>query len=294
MYVVCGQGIIDYTPCLHGTACTDVIYGVPIGYNMTPTYTSLAEIAVEYAHVYLSPHLDDAILSCGGAIAAQINAGERVLVVTLCTAIPTREQLGPLAEEFHGDWNLTAEDAVTARLHEDTQAMQIVAADYLWAGMLDSIYRMPLGYDTRERLFGTPRPEDPLFDALRPLFEQLHERLPNARFYAPLAIGYHVDHQITYEVASDVFGGQLWFYEDVYYVLIPGELERRKDQLGIPFAAYTIDISTTIERKIAAINAYASQVPELFGGSEPMAEAIRGYAGLVGPMLGERVWKRNM
>src|SRR5690242_4788963 len=113
----------------------------------------LHQIDDTYAHVYISPHLDDAVLSCGGAIAAHVAAGQRVLVVTLCTAVPTSAQLGPLAEEFHGDWSLSADQAVTARLQEDLIGMQRVGANFLWAGMLDSIYRMPFTYDTRERLF---------------------------------------------------------------------------------------------------------------------------------------------
>ncbi len=257
---------------------------------MQPTYTAVGQIYGNYSHVYLSPHLDDAVLSCGGAIAAHTVRGERVLVVTLCTAVPTPAQLGPLAEEFHGEWNLQHEDAVTTRLDEDLCAMQLVGADCLWAGMLDSIYRMPFAYDTRERLFGTPRPEDPLFGVLEPFFQNLAERLPQARFYAPLGIGYHVDHQITYHVANQVLGTQLSFYEDIYYVLLPGELEKRQHELKRALNAETIDIITSLDCKIAAIDAYASQVPELFGGSEPMAEAIRTYAAVVGPVLGERVW----
>ena len=37
-------------------------------------------------HVYLSPHLDDAVLSCGGAIHRAGAAGEAVLVITVFAA----------------------------------------------------------------------------------------------------------------------------------------------------------------------------------------------------------------
>ena len=60
-----------------------------------------------YDHIYLSPHLDDAALSCGGGIAAQRAAGERALVVTLCTAAPAPDmQFSDLALEFHRKWGL--------------------------------------------------------------------------------------------------------------------------------------------------------------------------------------------
>jgi LmbE family N-acetylglucosaminyl deacetylase len=258
--------------------------------------TSLDEIAPDYEHVYLSPHLDDAVLSCGGTIAAHAESGARTLVVTLCTAVPRAEQFGPLAEEFRGDWNLSQEQAVTARLHEDREAMERVGSDSLWAGLLDSIYRLPHGYDTREKLFGTPDPADPLYAQLREFLPALRERVPGALFYAPLGVGYHVDHQITFQVAREVFGPALALYEDVYYVLEPGQLERRLDALlasGVRLLASTIDITATLRRKIGAIDCYASQVPELFGGSERMAQSMTAYAERVRPeggRYGERVW----
>lgn len=259
---------------------------------MQLTMTDLGGIGDRYHAIYLSPHLDDAALSCGGAIAALSRGGQRALVVTLCTAVPTREQLGPLAEEFHGDWNLAHEDAVTARLAEDVRSMEILGADFLWAGLLDSIYRLPFAYDTRERLFGTPRPDDPLYQALRELLPALRRSCPGATIYAPLGVGYHVDHQITYDVATELLGAPLAYYEDIYYVLLPGERERRMGDLGRALAPQTIDIAAALGVKIAAIDAYASQVPELFGGSAQMAESISGYASLVGGAgaAAERVW----
>ena len=41
-----------------------------------------------YELVVLSPHLDDAALSCGGTLAEAGTRGGRALVVTLCTAVP--------------------------------------------------------------------------------------------------------------------------------------------------------------------------------------------------------------
>lgn len=256
--------------------------------------TDLRQIHDGYDHVYLSPHLDDAVLSCGGAIAAHTADGARVLIVTLCTAVPEAEQpLGPLAQEFHGDWNLPHDQAVTARLHEDLLATERVGADHYWVGMLDSIYRMPFAYDTREKLFGTPMPDDPLLPELRVFIRALRERVPRATLYAPLGVGYHVDHQITYTAAFESTGGLVAFYEDVYYVLIPGELERRLAELKTRFVSSTINIDASLTRKIGAIDAYASQIEELFGGSEKMAEAITAYAETLRPEIGtygERVW----
>ncbi len=45
-----------------------------------------------YRHIVLSPHLDDAALSCGGFIARMTAAGERVLVVNVCSGIPSAQR----------------------------------------------------------------------------------------------------------------------------------------------------------------------------------------------------------
>lgn len=130
-------------------------------------YTDLHQITTSYSHVYLSPHLDDAVLSCGGAIAAQSALGNRVLVVHSVLRCQVLSSLGHWPRFMAiGTW--ANEDAVTVRLREDLLAMELIGADCLWAGLLNSIYRLPFAYDTRERLFGTPQPTDPLYQFATP------------------------------------------------------------------------------------------------------------------------------
>jgi LmbE family N-acetylglucosaminyl deacetylase len=179
----------------------------------------------DYAHVYLSPHLDDAALSCGGRIAAQVAGGERVLAITFCTASPPPD--GPfseLARRFHADWGLAPGEVVAARLEEDRQAMERLGCDYHWAGLLDAIYRYPQAYDSRDALFGTPAPDDPLFAVLGRFVGGLRARFPQATFYAPLGVGSHVDHLIAFAAARASLGDAARFYEDIHYVLSPARL----------------------------------------------------------------------
>src|SRR5690242_15250592 len=85
----------------------------------------LRQIHDGYDHIYLSPHLDDAVLSCGGAIARHTSAGARVLVVTLCTAAPPPD--GPLsrfAQNHHLMWGLVPERAMAEREREDDLALE--------------------------------------------------------------------------------------------------------------------------------------------------------------------------
>jgi len=259
---------------------------------------NLDQLNNQYPHVYLSPHLDDAPLSCGGTIAAQLAAGEPVLVVTICTAVPPAG--GPysaLAEQLHANWGLTADRAVVARRREERLAMERLGVDYYWADRLDAIYRYPEAYNTRESLFGTPMPGDPLFADLRALFEELHERLPSATCYAPLGIGSHVDHLITHQVIRDTLGITVRFYEDLpYAATAPGSLDQRLAQLAGVVSATTIPIDATLGQKLHAIHAYASQFKELFGEPARMEQVMTDYAASLlphGGRYGERTWQIN-
>jgi LmbE family N-acetylglucosaminyl deacetylase len=262
-------------------------------------FHSPADIPGGYDHVYLAPHLDDAALSCGGAIAGQRAAGQRVLVVALCTAAPDPgADFSALARAFHREWRLTPAQAVAARLDEERAALAILGADGLWAGMLDAIYRSPEAYHSRATLFAPPDAADPLLPTLRELIAALRARLPEASFYAPLGVGGHVDHQITCRAALERAGPALALYEDFPYVARAGELERRLASLALRLEPMVIPIAAGLPQKIAAVQAYASQMAELAHSQlgrmvradaalAAMAEAVAGYAQRVG---GERLW----
>lgn len=257
---------------------------------------TINQIEDVYAHVYLSPHLDDAALSCGGAIAAQLAAGERVLVVTISTASPP--PAGPfsaLAQELHSNWGLAADQAVAARLVEEREAMQRLGVDYYWLGRLDAIYRYPEAYHTREALFSSPAPNDPLFIDLHTFFGALRERVPGATFYAPLGVGSHVDHLLTHAASRIALGAAVRFYEDLPYAANePGALDARMRQLNEPASPTAISIDATLAQKLHAVHAYASQLKELFGGPDAMEQTMTDYAASVAPpgkRYGERVWQ---
>src|SRR5215211_5254290 len=88
-------------------------------------------------HIYVSPHLDDEVLSCGATIAKLNAASEDVLVVTVFTGAPTT--LPPLAFALHKKWGLQTPQA---RRLEDIQACQLLGAEFEHLGYQDAIYRV--------------------------------------------------------------------------------------------------------------------------------------------------------
>lgn len=259
-------------------------------------YQNLDQLQHVYEHVYISPHLDDAVFSCGGALARHVASGGRALVVTLCTAVPPPD--GPfsnLAHEFHGEWGLSPEEVVTARLREDQVAMARLGVDYVYIGMMDALYRHPEAYNSRASIFGTPAADDPLHRPLAQFLAMLRERMPDAMFYVPLGAGKHVDHQITFMAALNALGEGVAFYEEIPYVLQPDVLQQRLNELDAPFVASIINIDHGLVRKIRAAAAYESQLDVLFGGPAAMEQLLHDYAEDVRPeagTYGERLWLR--
>ena len=107
-----------------------------------------------FDHIYLSPHLDDAVLSCGGRIWQQARAGGRVLVVTVFASPPAPgAPLSPFARSLHARWGHPA-GAVARRQEEDRAAVAILGAQAVHWPYADCIYRQAPGGRFLFTLFG--------------------------------------------------------------------------------------------------------------------------------------------
>ena len=146
-----------------------------------------------YQRIYLSPHLDDAVLSCGGTIYQQRRARLSVLVVTLMAGDATPEAADtPYVTGLHTRWGLSAtSNPSVARRAEDREALDILQADALHWEWPDCIYRRHVEsgeflYHSEEALFGQVHPTE------QAMVAQLAQRLsglplaPGGRVYAPL------------------------------------------------------------------------------------------------------------
>jgi LmbE family N-acetylglucosaminyl deacetylase len=255
-----------------------------------------------YAHVYLSPHLDDAVLSCGGLIHRQARAGQPPLVITLFSGQPpTDVELSAFAQSQHERWG-TLEDVMEVRWSEDGAAMAMLGADYLRLNYPDCIYRgrersdEPVWYyPSEEALFGRVHPSEDGFPA--ELAAVLSEFIPpgeGVTLYAPLTVGNHVDHQLTF-AAAHILRAQGWglrFYEDYPYVEREGALSaalaargaKRRQPRVIPLD------EDDLAAKIGAIACYESQLGVLFGDAEAMRDRVRDFVTRTG---GERFWQSD-
>lgn len=243
-----------------------------------------------YDAIYLSPHLDDAALSCGGQIFEQTAVGKRVLVVTVMAAQPSAQPLSDFAQTLHGRWQL-AQHAVQARQAEDVAACAILGADYQHGFVPDCIYRndahgRALYPDWPHIIDGIHPDERPLLAQLAAWFNQLPA---SPMVVAPLAIGNHVDHQIVRQAAHACFGARLWYYEDYPYTRDAAAVTAVFSATDMPWHSQTIPLSAAaIEAKINAIRAYRSQLSSFYADDMALQSEITEMATAVG---GERLWQ---
>jgi LmbE family N-acetylglucosaminyl deacetylase len=251
--------------------------------------------------LYLSPHLDDAALSCGGQIVQRTTAGQHVLIVTIMAGDPPQPDVSDYARSLHDRWAL-ASDAVANRRAEDLAACRRLGAQAQHWSVPDCIYRHddqngePF-YISDVDIFDRVAPADMALVAQ--LSAQLRMLPPAGRVLAPLAAahrvhanhtGRHVDHQLTRLAAEAAFGERLTYYEDYPYVQEPGALDSLIPADGSGWRAKVIPVSNeALNAKIEAILAFRSQLSTFWRDRADLEAQVLGYTRRVG---GERVWKR--
>jgi LmbE family N-acetylglucosaminyl deacetylase len=210
----------------------------------------------------ISPHLDDAVLSCGALLAAHRDA----LVVTIFAGTPRDPRI---CTEFDARSGFRdAAHAMAARRREDAHALAAVDAKPRWLAFCDVQYDEPASVVEISSAVGA------LLDANR-------ERT----LLYPLGLCHH-DHVLAHEAtaaALQIRPTRLAFaYEDVPYRAQPGLLqERLADILCTGRVASPVDDNddpACREAKARAVAAYASR------------RRMLGRDGLEDASMPERLW----
>ena len=143
--------------------------------------------------IVLSPHLDDAVLSCWHLL----EGGEAVTVVNVFTGSPAPGTRPPRWDRLTGAHDPVAR--MRQRREEDRRALGLVGRTPFNLGLLDAQYgrvQSPIG----------------------PLLARLQRwRDPAAVLYAPAALGRHPDHEVVRDVALDLAraGWRVVLYADL-------------------------------------------------------------------------------
>ena len=215
----------------------------------------------------LSPHLDDAVFSAGGALAARADAGWQVVVATLFTGNVAEPTGFALACQL--DKGLGPEiDYMAVRRAEDETACSVLGLHPVHLPLLEAPHR---GYERASELFEPPHADDPAsLELARTLGALLETHAPD-ELWAPRALGGHVDHVLVHRAAraaaSDV---RLRWWTDWPYAdrTAPADPEAAT-VAGLVWEDEPLS-SATQSRKADACAAYVSQLGFQFGGEAAM------------------------
>jgi len=247
------------------------------------------------SYLFISPHLDDVALSCGGYVRRLTSAGERVIILTVVTADPPPgARLSKLARRNHAAWRL-GDAPFEPRRREDIAAIQLLGAQYVHLGLPDMMYRC----DVDGRPIYTQLREVSVAQAdWRQYASLLRQSLAKAieaydqpvRMFCPLTIGGHVDHIIVRHVVESLCDSQhILYYEDYPYADQPAAVQHvlKGQKTSAAWRSNNIELAPPeVEARIAAVACYKSQVPGLFPSvAEQMQEIMSAHIPLIGRSL---------
>lgn len=204
--------------------------------------------------VVVSPHPDDAVLSCGGLLAAHSDA----LVLTVFDGDPPTPRQPP----FDGFVD------PKARRDEDRTAIADLNCRHESLLLPDAIDRRDAEgnslYRSYASIFAGVHPHDrAMMDRIE---EALRSQYPDRLLVCPLAVGAHVDHQLAAHAGRRLQGQgrEVRFYEDAPYVYGEDTVMKAALRMRGTVRGY-IDLTIDRARKEAALSCYTSQIEVLFG-----------------------------
>jgi LmbE family N-acetylglucosaminyl deacetylase len=258
-------------------------------------------------HLFLSPHLDDGVLSCGATIRRLTTNNQRARILTVtCGDPPDPLPDSPVVKDLHGRWQ-GGHNPVAMRRAEDSAACRVVGADALHLPLLDCIYRVDAQgqapYATWDDVFGDVQEGDPLPSEL----DVISDKLPDSSevtLYVPLGAGHHVDHQIVRDwgirLATRKPSWTLRFYEEYPYIEKDEHAaERALDYLMLNYPELQLEMQvfwvseSEVQAKCDAIACYGSQISSFWENEAAMRHSVRATMQRVGvTVLAERFYGR--
>jgi O-antigen/teichoic acid export membrane protein/LmbE family N-acetylglucosaminyl deacetylase len=234
-------------------------------------------------YLVISPHLDDAILSCG-ALLNRLSPGHLVTVATLFTHSSPHATLSARAFVRKCGYG-RAEDLYRDRRAEDVSTLDMIGVESVHLGFVDALFRVkPAVADSsapfarllpgrlviypsyrRHIASGRVSPFDAatLAEVTAALDEIVRERADV--IIAPAGIGGHVDHVLARDVAERCTSRPVVFYADLPYAR-----DSRPDTAFLQRRALVPVVLTGGQReKRALVGGYETQVRALFHNKVP-------------------------
>ncbi len=249
-------------------------------------------------HLFLSPHLDDAVLSCGGTIHRLTQQEESVVILTIMAGDPPSPlPQSPIIQDLHQRWDV-GYNPITNRRTEDERAAKRLGARPVHMLIPDCVYRTSdalVLYPSEESLWAKPHPMD---NALAILVET---PLPFAAeitsLYMPMGVGHHVDHQIVRDWALTLGKANpqlsVKLYEEYPYTRDKIAVTQARRLIAAEMNPKIVALDeVNVAAKTEAISCYKSQITTFWNSITAMEQEVRQLLTQTGENTpAERYWQ---
>ncbi len=255
--------------------------------------------------LFLSPHLDDVVLSCGGIVHRLVQSGERIVIVTAMAGDPPADlPASPVIDAVKARYG--GAPLVYDRRLEDAQAAQALGAQVYHLGLTECAFRTAVGgagnlialYPDHDSPFAGVRAGD---DAPLTLFEFQLPFADVSAIYAPLGVDNHVDHGLTRDWALVLTGPgmpPLNFYEEYPYARNKTALRRAHEYYRQTLPALTMTEAVVplseddFAAKLRALRCYRSHLQVMWNDAAELQTTLREYMITIGAGVpAERCWR---
>lgn len=229
-------------------------------------------------YIFLSPHLDDIVLSCGAIVDHLHSTGYQTETWTLFAGDPPADQFSPFALSLHQRWQLT-DNPVLIRRQEDITACNLLNTAIRHFDIPDCIYRTngdanPLITKEEDLYQPIPAEQLPWVDYI---FNTLNDLPPETMLVSPLSIGGHIDHRIVRAAVDQLTDKTILYYPDYPYNIKNKENSSHLLSSNWKLINYEIN-QHNIKRWIEAIKCHTSQISTFWKNEAELTEEILKYA----------------
>lgn len=210
-------------------------------------------------YIFISPHLDDAILSAAALIYDLKDKGKvKIITVFTETSKKNNATIRDFTKSCH---HLNSRELFLDRRTEDKKICQYLKINYLHLGFIDALWRD--SYNSIEEVFtnkiNNTKKEQDLEKSIISKLKKIIKNNKNTVIFAPLSIGNHIDHRIINKICRDNYMNVI-YWEDYPYNLRSGLSEElvKKNSLS------SFEFNKNLIVKAKLIRFYKSQIFTLF------------------------------
>lgn len=210
-------------------------------------------------YIFISPHLDDAILSAG-ALIHYLSSSKKIKIITVFTKASKKNT--DATEQFVRSCHHTNNGRLFFdRRKEDKKICQYLKVGHLHLGFTDALWRD--SYRSMEEVFSSrinnTKKESDLEKLITRKLKKIVKNIEDAIIFAPLSIGNHIDHRMINKICRDNFVNTI-YWEDYPYNLKSNPSEELVKKNSLSYFEFDQDLYV----KDKLIRFYKSQIPSLF------------------------------